>query len=204
MVLPLHFMKPFSLTFINRCLTLEKALRGFLLILIFSLNLPAFAQEKQGANWLFGGDGTQAFPGIHLNFNDPKLLPIPFDYDYNRGGGVATISDKNGELLFFSSWGHVSTRTKLNNEYQQMPNGNVFGGFGPGTYAELIIQHPQNENKYLLFIITLNLDLYVAEVNMLLNNGLGDLVPNSLRLLKKMWVKVWLPCSISIKKICGF
>ncbi len=165
-----------------------KSLFLFLFGLFFAVS--ALGQEKQGANWFFGGDGTPLFPGIHLNFNSSVLNPVYFNYDYNRGGGVATISDKNGELLFFSSIGHVATRQNLNNKYQQTPNGSVFGNSWTSTIAELIIQSPQDEQVYYLFLISNAYffsphDLYVVKIDMRLNNGLGDVVPGSLQLLKK-------------------
>lgn len=160
------------------------------LLFIFCSFFSVKAQQMEGANWMFGGWGRTGLPGIHLNFTGQKPVYNPFHYDYNAGAGVATISDRNGQLLFFTSIGHIATRQKINNQYQQMPNGNIFGtsinSWPPDVSSEIIIKSPGNVNIYYIFFVTdYYRELYVAQVDMRLNNGNGDVVPNSKRLLKK-------------------
>ncbi|HSI91290.1 MAG TPA: hypothetical protein VK927_09245, partial [Adhaeribacter sp.] len=162
----------------------------FLFLFILFFPLGASGQQKEGANWFFGGLAQTNIPGTHLDFNGQGPVTTPFNYDYNSGSGVATISDKNGQLLFFSSQGYVATRQVVNGKYQEMPNGNVLPNNILGTSAELISQSSADNQVYHIFIITgastsSNHDLYAAQVDMRLNNGFGDVVPNSVQLLKK-------------------
>ena len=73
----------------------------FFFFLFLLLTLCAEAQQKQGANWLFGGWSQTNIPGTHLNFNGQIPVAIPYNFDYNDNIGVATVSYKNGQILFF-------------------------------------------------------------------------------------------------------
>ncbi|MFC5269210.1 gliding motility-associated C-terminal domain-containing protein [Adhaeribacter terreus] len=160
-------------------------LRFLLLILFCSLTLTTNGQEKQGANWFIGGsynnNGLPPFPGIHLDFNHPKISASQFLVNDLGIGAVATISDRKGKLLFFTRKGYVATRVKVNDEYQLMPNGNS-PSFNPD--ADLIMQNPQDEQRYYIFSTWPSKHLVVREVDMRLNIGFGDVVANSLRVLK--------------------
>ncbi|WP_410966421.1 hypothetical protein, partial [Salmonella sp. SAL4449] len=59
-----------------------------------------------------------------------------------------------------------------------------------GTISELIIQSPADAQVYYVFFVSGVWvqgikELYVAQIDMRLNNGFGDVVPNSMLLLKK-------------------
>ncbi|WP_191906968.1 T9SS type B sorting domain-containing protein [Adhaeribacter soli] len=106
--------------------------------------------------------------------------------------GAAAISDKNGDPLFFTSGGKIATREKINGVYQPMANGKFFSGKVPDLlYSEMIVQSPGDSNLYYLFFtkferaISTSVDLYQLQVDMRLNNGYGDVVPNSLQLVRK-------------------
>ena len=158
-------------------------------LLLYAAN--AFAQNKEGANWLFGGN-------IHLDFNKRKPTVESFSYVDTMAAGVATISDKNGNLLFFSSGGRVGTRRKVNGVYQEMPNGNLMAGINYRiTWAEMIVPSPADSNIYYLFFLDGPYGnpvpgppaeapkLHSVQIDMRLNNGLGDVVPNSRKLLRR-------------------
>src|SRR5688572_8781399 len=126
----------------------------FLFLLLFGLliEFSVSAQEKQGANWFFGGEGNSAFPGNHLDFSGSEVVSGPF-LGFNATHGVSTISDKNGNFLFSSGSGRVVSQ--VNNVYQLMPNGLALGANGgTGTVAELIMQSPEEEQVYYLFLVT--------------------------------------------------
>lgn len=166
-----------------------KFVRALLLFTCFFLsNSALFAQEKQGANWLFGGK-------YHLDFNPGKPVLDTFSFvgADTLFSGVATMSNKKGELLFFTTRGVAATRQQVNGQYQAMPNGRFFtGGTYQTTIADLIVQSPADSNIYYLFFTGYDFvnnktssDLYQLQIDMQLNNGYGDVVPNSLRLLKR-------------------
>src|SRR5690606_35567980 len=159
-----------------------------LVINLLFLTLSANAQQKQGANWFFGGWSGTGIPGTHLDFNGKTPIPVFYNSDYSFGSGAATISDRYGQLLFFSNSGVIHTRQFLNNKYQEMPNGKVFQNSIYST-SELIIQNPADEQVYYVFFVRGawvmdTFDLFVSQVDMRLNNGFGDVVPNSTQLLK--------------------
>lgn len=177
--------------------------RLIFLVLVLSC-FRVFGQQLEGANWFFDGRGSYGGlspldPGVHLDFNLPGPVAKPFYYEYAGGSGLATVSDKKGNLLFFSSMGHVTSRKVVNNEYQQMPNGNVLNRTG----SELIVQNPAVEHEYYIFFTGFShivpnpfknvYDFYVAKVNMQLDNGFGDVVPNSCGLSERTLVMVWWP-----------
>jgi gliding motility-associated-like protein len=106
---------------------------------------------------------------------------------------VASVSDKNGNLLFFSYGGVVGSREKVNGIYQAMPNGAFFKGAGNLlTFLEMIVQSPADSNIYYLTFIgyhylnnIADVNLYSIQIDMRLNHGFGDVVPSSLQLLRK-------------------
>src|SRR5690349_10654803 len=124
-------------------------MRKFRLIFLVLMltGLCASGQQKEGANWLFDGRGSYYIypfneqPGFHLDFNHSTPVETPFYFDYAHGIGVATISDKKGNLLFFSSMGRVGSRKIVNNRYQLMPHGDVFNSTIHSTGSELIVQN---------------------------------------------------------------
>ncbi|KAA9340300.1 gliding motility-associated C-terminal domain-containing protein [Adhaeribacter soli] len=160
------------------------------LLLVFSCFIfivqNSYGQFKEGANWLFGTK-------IHLDFNSPKTKVDSFFFNSTVAVGVATISDKNGNLLFFSSNGRVATRQKVNGAYKEMPNGDLVSATpNQGTWAEMIVQSPADSNIYYLFYTTGDLQLpipypalFCVQIDMRLNNGYGDVVPGSKHLLRR-------------------
>ncbi len=167
------------------------AIHKFILVLLgiswfFLSGSEVTAQEKQGANWLFGGK-------VHLDFNKARPSVKNYSFKDTLAYGVATISDKNGNLLFFSSGGRVSTRRHINGVYQEMPNGNLFSGNPNSTStSEMIVQSPADSNIYYLIFTepkfgsqTERSEIVSVEIDMRLNNGLGDVVLNSRTILRR-------------------
>jgi gliding motility-associated-like protein len=135
----------------------------FILFLIYSS--VAFSQ-KESANWYFGANAG-------LTFNSGSPVPL-LDSAMNAPEGTATISDKNGNLLFYTNGVQVYTRN-----HTQMPNGNGLLGTGTPSQATLIVPKPGDTNIYYIFTVSgqesrgrEGLNYY--EVNMALNGGLGD------------------------------
>jgi gliding motility-associated-like protein len=159
-----------------------------LIIVSFFIFTKASAQNKEGANWIFGGR-------IQLNFNSEKPAVDTFAFTTidTLMNGAASVSDRSGELLFFSSGGILASRLKVNGIYQAMPNGNFFTDSIPTlTTAEMIVQSPADSNLYYLFFNGYKFinnvayqDFYRLQIDMRLNNGYGDVVPNSLQLVRK-------------------
>jgi len=155
----------------------------FLRNLIFSLTLLfssfTFAQ-KEAAIWYFGG-------GAGLDFNSGSPVPL-LNGMLHTNEGCATISDKDGNLLFYTDGKIVYDKT-----HQNMPNGYGLLGHSSSTQSAIIVPKPKNPYIYYIFTVDepnpLNVDdfpdndedppnsgLNYSTVDLRLNGGLGDIV----------------------------
>lgn len=107
----------------------------FLLNLLFTIVL--FGQN-QANNWYFGQNA-----GINFSNGIPVALD---DGVLNTPEGCSTISDSNGNLLFYTDGIDV-----WNKNHQLMPNGTGLLGSISSTQSGIIIPHPGNINLYYVF-----------------------------------------------------
>lgn len=138
----------------------KKILVGFLLFstLVFSQN--------EANNWFFGEN-----MGLRFNRNSPR--PTVQQGSLNTLEGCASISDANGNLLFYSDGSTAWTRT-----HQPMPNGTDLLGDESSTQSAIIVPNPTYPNIYYLFTVGSTLDpsgYHYYTVDLSLNNGLGDI-----------------------------
>ncbi|MDX9848777.1 MAG: hypothetical protein RBT74_17495, partial [Tenuifilaceae bacterium] len=135
------------------------------LFLFFSLNL--LAQDKTPCDYRLPGEV------LNWNFGDKAQLtfsedtPYPFSSAMPGGidipKGVSSISDAEGNLLFFSDG-----MTVWGNGYYPIINGTLLAGSKGATQAALFIPSPDNENKYFLFTS----DFYYPDIPQYTNNGI--------------------------------
>lgn len=138
-------------------------MKHLLLFLYFLvLTIPALAQN-QHMNWHFGMGGG-------LNFSSGN--PVPLAGSMSAVESCASISDANGNLLFYTDGVDVWNANNL-----VMPNGS--GLLGHKSAQCIIIPRPQSPGKY--YIITTDAiergcvnGLRYSEVDMNLQNGSGD------------------------------
>ena len=141
-----------------------------LFVLLFSVNL--FAQKETNF-WFFG-----TFAG--LNFNSGAPVPDTNGI-LSTNEGCATISNANGELLFYTSGNRVYNRNHI-----QMPNGFGLAGDTSSSQAAVIAPLPGSATTYYIFTVdeeggTLGFRYSVVDLN--LQGGLGDIsVKNALLL----------------------
>ena len=117
------------------------------LILILS-SLSLFSQGEAN-NWFFGN-------GAGLIFDDVTGTVMPSNAaisTINTTEGCSSISDPNGNLLFYTDG-----RTVWNRNHQIMPNGDYFGNTGllgdpSSTSSGLIIPRPGNLAQYYIFTV---------------------------------------------------
>jgi gliding motility-associated-like protein len=152
----------------------------FLFILLFSIIIaPAYAQ-KEAAIWHFGdGAGLDFNSGSPVTLTNGKLVTKE---------GCASISDKNGNLLFYTDGSTVYDKS-----HQIMPNGFGLLGHQSSTQSAIIVPKPRNPYIYYIFTVDQplpenpngaidrndpppNHGLNYSQVDMRLNNGLGDVV----------------------------
>ncbi|RAJ11859.1 gliding motility-associated-like protein [Olleya aquimaris] len=129
--------------------------------------------QRESANWYFGD-----FAGVSFNTGSPVALT---NGALMTKEGCATISDPNGNLLFYTDGKTVYDKT-----HNIMPNGTGLMGDSSSTESAIIIPKPGTTSSYYIFTTdkpsyflseTDPIDgLNYSEVNMQLNNGLGDIV----------------------------
>jgi len=142
---------------------LNKYIFMFLLICCSSV----FAQ-KEAAIWYYGGKG-----GLDFNTGKPVFLS---DGQLTTGEGCATVSDKDGKLLFYTDGSKA-----YNRNHGVMPNGSSLLGTGTPSQAGIIIQKPGTTNRYYIFTVSGQEDggvngLNYYEVDLSRDGGLGDII----------------------------
>ena len=140
------------------------------------LLLPAILLgQKETAYWHFGERA-----GLH--FINGRVESIGGAIETSEGS--ASISDQNGNLLFYTDGTRVFDRMN-----QGMQNGGQLKGNPSSTQAALIVPRPSNPGRYFLFTVdkpdysNFPSDpiegVHYSEIDMALNNGLGGIIPNS-------------------------
>lgn len=119
--------------------------------------------QKQTNNWYFGFSA-----GVSFNTGNP--IPLSGGQIVTQEG-CSSISDKNGNLLFYTDG-----ITIWNKNHLQMTNGTNLGGDFSSTQSALIIQKPGSENLYYIFCTAADGEsngLTYSIVDISLSSGLG-------------------------------
>ena len=129
--------------------------------------------------WYFGNNAGLSFSNNNLNVLSDSKMVAP--------NGSSSISDKNGNLLFYTNG-----ETIWNASHEIMEYGNDLFGDKNLPQSTIIIPQPQHESIY--FVFTLRYDqgsasngliiapgLYYTIVDMSLNNGKGKVLRKNLR-----------------------
>lgn len=149
------------------------------IFILFILATPSFAQ-KEAAIWYFGN-----YAGLDFNSGNPVALT---NGKLVTKEGCTTISDKDGNLLFYTDGSLV-----YNKNHQIMPNGYGLLGHSSSTQSAIIVPKPSNPYIYYIFTVDQplpanaddnllndmdppNNGLNYSQVDIRLNNGLGDIV----------------------------
>ncbi|MCG8318023.1 MAG: PKD domain-containing protein [Cytophagales bacterium] len=106
-----------------------------------AITITVYGNEEQTGNfWYFGNNA-----GIDFNENPPVALN---DGAQNAPEGTATVSDANGDLLFYTDG-----ETVYNRDHAVMPGGTDInrGGTNGSTQSAIIIQFPGDETMYYIF-----------------------------------------------------
>lgn len=147
------------------------------LILVFCCHV--FGQSESNI-WYFGNKAG-------LDFNTG--LPVPLSNgQLITTEGCATISDKNGNLLFYTNGENV-----WNKQHQIMPNATGLMGGYSSTQSSVIVPFPGNDSLYYIFTTAQDGDPYgfrYSVVNLKQDNGLGDVTTKNVLLLSNVYEKV--------------
>jgi gliding motility-associated-like protein len=141
--------------------------KNYVLVFILLLSLSAYSQNE-AAIWYFGD-----YAGLDFNSGAPVVLS---DGQLNTTEGCSTISNSNGQLLFYSDG-----ITVWDKNHNVMPNGTGLTGDPSSSQSGLIVPNPSDSNIYYIFTVAATTDpagLQYSVVDMSLNNGNGDVVAN--------------------------
>ena len=141
-------------------------MKCFFSLIVTCLFFCAAHAQKEGNHWFFGDKA-----GINFNSGTPVFEAGSL----GTREGCSSISDANGNLLFYTNG-----VAAWNRNHVLMPN----GGFGPSgilssTQAALIVPQPGNDSIYYIFFtaqieLTATKGLFYIIVNMHHDGGLGD------------------------------
>lgn len=144
----------------------------FVFFLVVSSQLNA---QQEASNWYFGVGAGLYFPGPNddpVSLNNGRLQTLE---------GSTSISDRNGNLLFYTDGTVVYDKT-----HNIMQNGNSLKGDISSTQSAIIVPRPANPGRYFIFTVD-KPDYYLtpgnpiegvnfSEVDMSLNNGNGAII----------------------------
>lgn len=145
----------------------------FLINLIFMVVFIKGYSQKESANWYFG-----EYAGLTFNYGIAQPL---INSSLITTEGCATISDSNGNLLFYTDGVSIWDR-----KHELMPNGDKLLGHSSSSMAAIIIPKPGSVSNY--YVFTVDKPSYYltendpisgvnySEVDMSLNDGYGDIV----------------------------
>lgn len=159
-----------------------------LLLLILVLGSTLAICQKEGNIWYFGN-----LSGLDFNKNPPQVLKnsrMASPYT-----GSSSISDNNGNLLFYTNGISV-----WNKNHQIMENGTDLFGHKSCDQSALIVKQPLNDSLYYIFTTdynegfiwpdTFNRGVNYSIVNIKLNNGLGKVISKNINILKATTQKI--------------
>lgn len=112
------------------------------LLLMIVLQTIAFSVHAQPEtyNWTFGNNAG-------LKFDGSPNQPSPFNSIINGHEGCATISDDNGQLLFYTDGDRIFG---VNNGTHQVVQSNLLGN-PSSTQSSLIVPDPTSSDQYYIF-----------------------------------------------------
>lgn len=151
-------------------------------IIIIFLTIVSNALYSQGEadNWYFGDH-----VGLDFSIGDP--IPIE-DSGMYAEEGCASISDQEGDLLFYTNGLRV-----WNRENNIMPNGWYLFGNYSSTQSAIIVKQPQSDNIYYIFTLEaegLPNGLSYSIVDMSLDSSRGDVTEKNINLLSQADEKI--------------
>jgi len=119
----------------------------FLALFVYSNSLYGqdrncnYVKPTEANQWIFGNKAR-------VNFNQTPLNTTPTPIEFNTPYGVSSISDENGDLLFFTNGSTV-----WNRNLAVMQNGSNLGGYSWSSQTSINIPHPGNSKQYYIFTI---------------------------------------------------
>lgn len=133
-----------------------------LYLIILTVLLPAVIfSQGEGQNWYFGNEA-----GLNFSTNPPTAM---LNGQINQWEGVSSISDPQGNLLFYTNG-----MTVWNANHNIMQNGTGLLGDWSSTQSAVVVPYPYFPDLYYLFTVDeLGGAVRYSLIDMSLNSGLG-------------------------------
>ncbi|CAN5409054.1 hypothetical protein BH23BAC1_BH23BAC1_35230 [soil metagenome] len=141
-------------------------------------NVKIFGEENRIGNIWYFGQGA----GMDFNGEVTEALVNP-GIQMNAPEGVAVISDRNGDVLFYTDGETVWDR-----EDNVMLNGEDIGGSQNSSQSSIIIPFPDDETLYYIFTTDALYGDFVLRysiVDIKGNDGLGEVIAKDIPLFEK-------------------
>lgn len=153
------------------------------IFLLFLLSITVSYSQNEASNWYFGENA-----GLQFNTLSGGVTPL-LNGQLNTREGCASISDEDGNLLFYTDG-----VTVYNREHTQMMNGNNLYGNSSSTQSAIVVPKPNDPNLFYIFtvddLINSTNGLNFSIVDMTLDNGLGGITIKNNQLLEKCSEKI--------------
>ncbi|WP_282074668.1 T9SS type B sorting domain-containing protein [Maribacter aquivivus] len=153
-------------------------------VIVWLLFHSILFSQNQSNNWYFGFRAG-------IRFEDDGSVSALTDGQLNTLEGCSVVSDDQGDLLFYTDG-----KTVYNKLHTIMVNGENLFGQPSSTQSALIVPKPESENIYYIFTTNSQLEempnsgFNYSEVDMSLNNGLGEVTSKNIKLLDDAAEKV--------------
>ncbi|WP_298420798.1 T9SS type B sorting domain-containing protein [uncultured Kordia sp.] len=153
-----------------------------IVFILLILNVSFSFSQGEANIWYFGENA-----GLDFNSGVPVAIT---DGQINTLEGCATISNPNGELLFYTDGITVWDRN-----HDIMPNGTGLQGNPSSSQSGIIVPYPGDLNRYYVFCVEDNVQnggLFYSIVDLTLNGGMGDVVQGqkNIELLERSGEKI--------------
>ena len=152
--------------------------------MLFALVLTIQSNCQNQANNWFLNYGQ----GAGITFNSGTAIATTNSSLHHFGtGGTASISDTNGNVLFYSDG-----LTIYNTDDEVMANGNGLDGDHGGSQPIAICEKPGNSNQYYVFTIgseNVPSGLKYSIVDMLGDNGKGEVISKNIPINSAVWAR---------------
>jgi hypothetical protein len=145
--------------------------------------------DRMNYNWIFGDNAGITFNPIRYG-----STPSPLSGSMTSQEGVSSISNEDGQLLFYTNGDTV-----YNSGNTVMSNGTGLSSSGTSTQSSIIIPKPDS-NKYYIFTTDFNGNPNGFEysiVNMDLQGGLGQIETKNIKLINTPLTEKVTACSHS-------
>lgn len=171
------------------------------LLFLFLFNANYLFCQNETNNWYFGKN-------VGLNFANGEVLKLE-DGAMNTPAGCASISDANGDLLFYTNGSSV-----WGMNHQIISNGDGLAGDVLGVQTSIIIPKPNDSNTYYIFTtresdssspIFFSKGVYYSEIKFTNDFPLGVVVSKNIKITNTSYSRIGAihhPETNSIRLIC--